>query len=667
MYAVSNLAGGAGMSVSITTESGMATVTIDNPPCNALNRAVREGLVRAVDAIEGDPGVEAVVLRCAGETFAAGADIGEFGQPLRTPHLPDVLHRIETCPKPWVAAIHGTALGGGLELAMACHLRVADRQARLGLPEVTLGLIPGAGGTVRLPRLVRAELAMDMAAGGKPIPAVMAQEAGLVDALADGDLLEQARRRAAQAARDSAWTATLARAVRQPDDRAALDARAAKIRARAGGQTSPGAAAAAIFNALDLPAEQALDAERATFLALRDDPQAEALRHVYLAERDTTRIDRLKNVAPRPCTSIAVIGGGTMGAGIAAAGLLAGLGVIMVERDTAAAEAGRARVAGILDGSRQRGVISDRQHAAMISAFRATAGYDVLDRADIVIEAVFEDMEVKKQVFRALDASTRPDAVLATNTSYLDVDEIACAVANPSRVLGLHFFSPAHIMKLLEIVVPAKVADDVLATGVALAGRLKKIAVFAGICDGFIANRIMSAYRRECEYMLEDGALPWEIDAAMTGFGLPMGMFQMQDLAGLDISWAMRKRQAATRDPAQRYVEIADKLCERGHFGRKTGRGWYLYENGTALPDPEVEALILSDSRRKGITRKAFSADEIMDRILRTMQSEGEKVLAEGIARNGADIDVVMVNAYGFPRWLGGPMFLAGRAGTTPA
>ena len=655
------------MSVSITTEGNIATVTIDNPPVNALGHAVRKGLGRAVEAIEADPAVAAVVLCCAGKTFVAGADIREFGQPPRAPHLPDVLRRIEACPKPWVAAIHGAALGGGLELAMACHFRVADRQSRLGLPEVTLGVIPGAGGTVRLPRLVPAELALDMVAGGKPISAAVAQEAGLVDALADGDLLEQATRRAARAARDGGWTAMLDRPVRQPGDRDAFDARAANIRARARGQTSPGAAVAAIIKALDLPAGQTLDAERATFLALRDDPQAAALRHVFFAERDTTRIERLRNVTPRPCACIGIIGGGTMGAGIAAAGLLAGLDVIMVERDAAAAEAGRGRVETILDGSRQRGLISEQQHAGMIAAFRATAGYDVLDRADIVIEAVFEDMGVKKEVFRALDAATRPEAVLATNTSYLDVNEIAGAVADPSRVLGLHFFSPAHIMKLLEIVVPAKVADDVLATGVALAGRLKKIAVLAGNCDGFIANRIMSAYRRECEYMLEDGALPWEIDAAMTGFGLPMGMFQMQDLAGLDISWAMRKRQAATRDPAQRYVEIADKLCERGHFGRKTGRGWYLYEDGTARPDPEVEALVLSESRRKGITRTAFSPEQIMDRILRAMQTEGEKVLAEGIARNAADIDVVMVNAYGFPRWLGGPMFLAGRAETRPA
>jgi len=655
------------MSVSITTEGNIATVTIDNPPVNALGHAVRKGLGRAVEAIEADPAVAAVVLCCAGKTFVAGADIREFGQPPRAPHLPDVLRRIEACPKPWVAAIHGAALGGGLELAMACHFRVADRQSRLGLPEVTLGVIPGAGGTVRLPRLVPAELALDMVAGGKPISAAVAQEAGLVDALADGDLLEQATRRAARAARDGGWTATLDRPVRQPGDRDAFDARAANIRARARGQTSPGAAVAAIIKALDLPAGQTLDAERATFLALRDDPQAAALRHVFFAERDTTRIERLRNVTPRPCACIGIIGGGTMGAGIAAAGLLAGLDVIMVERDAAAAEAGRGRVETILDGSRQRGLISEQQHAGMIAAFRATAGYDVLDRADIVIEAVFEDMGVKKEVFRALDAATRPEAVLATNTSYLDVNEIAGAVADPSRVLGLHFFSPAHIMKLLEIVVPAKVADDVLATGVALAGRLKKIAVLAGNCDGFIANRIMSAYRRECEYMLEDGALPWEIDAAMTGFGLPMGMFQMQDLAGLDISWAMRKRRAATRDPAQRYVEIADKLCERGHFGRKTGRGWYLYEDGTARPDPEVEALVLSESRRKGITRTAFSPEQIMDRILRAMQTEGEKVLAEGIARNAADIDVVMVNAYGFPRWLGGPMFLAGRAETRPA
>lgn len=647
------------MSVTISTEGGIATVTIDNPPVNALGHAVRDGLVRAVETIEADPTVKAVVLCCAGKTFVAGADIREFGHPPQPPHLPEVLRRIEDCLKPWIAAIHGTALGGGLELAMACHERVADLRARLGLPEVNLGVIPGAGGTVRLPRLVPAERALDMVAGGKPISADVAHEAGLVDALSDGELCEQARHRAAQLAHDGGWTATLARPVRHPDDRDAFDAMAAKIRAKARGQISPGAAVTAISNALDMPPERALDAERVTFLELKDDPQAAALRHVFFAGRATTRIDRLRNVAPRRLGCLGIVGGGTMGAGIAAAGLMAGLDVIMVERDAAAAETGRMRVESSLDGSRKRGLVSEQAYADMIAAFRATTGYDALDRADLVIEAVFEDMDVKKEVFRALDAATRPDAVLATNTSYLDVDEIADAVADPSRVLGLHFFSPAHIMKLLEIVVPDKVADDVLATGVALAARLKKIAVLAGVCDGFIANRIMSAYRRECEYMLEDGALPWEIDAAMTDFGLPMGIFQMQDLAGLDISWAMRKRQAATRDPAQRYVDIADKLCERGHFGRKTGRGWYLYDTATARPDPEVEALILAESHRKGITRTAFSPEQIMDRILGAMQSEGEKILAEGIARNAADIDVVMVNAYGFPRWLGGPMFQA--------
>nr|WP_255596839.1 3-hydroxyacyl-CoA dehydrogenase family protein [Cognatishimia sp. MH4019] len=410
-----------------------------------------------------------------------------------------------------------------------------------------------------------------------------------------------------------------------------------------------------------MDASEALAAERALFLRLKDDPQSRALRHIFFAERSVGK--SLPDGSALPLEHIGVVGGGTMGAGIAVAALLAGLRVTMVERDADAVAAGRTRVVEVLDGSFKRGVLSEDGHAHCLEAFSGSVDYGALAEADLVIEAVFEDMDVKHAVFEALDAVVKPEAVLATNTSYLDVGQIAQAVARPARVIGLHFFSPAHIMKLLELVIPVGADPDAVATGAALGKRLRKITVPSGVCDGFIGNRIMSAYRRACEYMIEDGALPADVDQAMRGFGFPMGIFEMQDLAGLDISWAMRKRQSATRDPAERYVDIADQLCEQGRFGRKTGLGWYLYDGKSAQVDPEVTALIEATSARKGITRTPLSEDEIMGRILDVMQAEGRAILAEGIAARAEDIDVVMVNGYGFPRWRGGPMFMTSEQG----
>lgn len=642
------------MSVAIEITDQIAVVTIENPPVNAAGLEVRQGLWEAVDTLDADPQVTAVVLACAGRTFVAGADIREFGKPPVEPHLPDVLNKIEGAQKPWVAAIHGTALGGGLELAMSCHGRVALSSAKMGLPEVNLGLIPGAGGTVRLPRLVPPTLALTIAAGGKPIAADQALKAGLVDEVVAEDLVSAARTRA----KTQALTPTLARDIKGTLDEG-FDKTEAGILRKARGQKSPKAASEAIRRGVTMEAPEALAAERAAFTALKQDLQSAALRHIFFAERAVGRSARTKGVTPRALNQIGVIGGGTMGAGIAAACLLAGLKVTMIERDAGAAQAGYDRVAGILVNSLKRGLISEGKHSRLMGNFLSAGRYDALSEADLVIEAVFEDMDVKREVFAKLDEVTRPDAVLASNTSYLDVNEIAATVRDPSRVLGLHFFSPAHIMKLLEIVVPERVADDVLATGIALGKQLKKISVLAGVCDGFIANRIMSAYRRECEYMLEDGALPHQIDAAMEDFGFPMGIYRMQDLAGLDIAWAMRKRQAATRDPAQRYVDIADKLCEAGRFGQKAGRGWYIYEDGKPVQDTEVEELIVAESARKGISRQNFDAAQIMVRILGCMQREGRAILDEGIAASPEDIDVVMINAFGFPRWHGGPMFMA--------
>ena len=644
------------MVVTVTSHEGVALVTVDNPPVNATSKAVRQGLLDAHRQIEADNAIKAAVLICAGPTFIAGADIKEFGAPPIAPHLPDLVTELEGGTKPWIAAIHGTALGGGLEVALGCSYRIATATAKMGLPEVTLGLIPGAGGTVRLTRLIGAEPALDMMASGKPIPADRAQQLGLIDEISDRDLLDDAIAFANRIAGQPRPTPILARTSAHDPD--ALDTKISTITAKARGQKSPIAVCQAVRNAIELPAQDALAAERDLFLSLKSDPQSQALRHIFFAERATTKIDMIKDVTARPITQVGVIGGGTMGAGIAAACLLAGLDVVMIERDDAALENGMARCTDILASSLKRALVSQIKHDEMVIAFSGASEYAALAQADIVIEAVFEDMGAKKSVFTALDQVCKQDAILATNTSYLDVDEIAQSVDAPSRVIGLHFFSPAHIMKLLELVVPKDASPVAVATGVALGKRLRKITVPSGVCDGFIGNRIMSAYRRTCDYMIEDGAMPDEVDAAMRDFGFPMGIYQMQDLAGLDISWAMRKRRATTRDPQERYVDIADKLCEMGRFGRKAGAGWYKYEDGKAVIDPVVSAVIHDASARHGIHRKPMNPSEIKAQILTSMRQEAKAILEEGIARKAEDIDVVMVNGYGFPRWKGGPLFM---------
>ncbi|WP_127902336.1 3-hydroxyacyl-CoA dehydrogenase NAD-binding domain-containing protein [Solirhodobacter olei] len=654
------------MTVHLARRGNVAIVTIDNPPVNALGHAVRRELSDTLARIEADVDVAAVVLICAGRTFSAGADVREFDKPPAAPALGAVLRAIDHATKPWIAAIQGTALGGGLELALACRFRIACPNARLGLPEVTLGLIPGAGGTVLLPRLIPADKALEIIGFGKPVNAREAQAVGLIDGIAEGDLLEAAMDFASGILVNPLPPPAIARQVIPESAPGAFVAVATRIAAKTPGQHAPAAAVQALRGSLSIPPIEALAAEAQTFRHLKQSDQSRALRHVFLAERNTTRSVRLDGAAPNDLAMMGVIGGGTMGAGIAAACLLAGLSVVMIERDTAAAAAGAARVSEIIASSEKRGLISAKKHALIKRAFLTSDDYAALARADLVIEAVFEDMGVKKQVFAQLDAVTRPDAILASNTSYLDLNEIAASTRNPARVIGLHFFSPAHVMRLLEIVMPDAAADRTLAKALSLAERLRKVPVLAGVCDGFIANRIMSAYRCECEYMLEEGALPWQVDRAMTAFGMPMGIFQMQDLAGLDISWAMRKRQAATRDQDARYVEIGDRLCEAGRLGRKSGRGYYWYPDGkTPVPDPEVEALIKQESERKRLRRIVPSDAAIMERILSTMQAEGHRILREGIARNADDIDVVMVNAFGFPRWRGGPMFMETRVRTT--
>lgn len=636
----------------------IARVTIDNPPVNALGQSVREGLMAAVADLSGVAGLRAVVLGCAGRSFVAGADIRELGKPPVAPVLPDVLAAIEGAPVPWVAAVQGTALGGGLELAMACHGRVAMAGAKLGLPEVTLGIIPGAGGTVRLPRLVPMADAVTLITSGKPIGAEAAQRMGLMDRLATDDLWVEGEALALHLAKSGAAVPTLSRPLVAAE---AVDWQAIEVdlRKKSRGAQAAVEALAALRDAATLPAEQALMAERARFLRLAAAPEAAALRHIFFAERSAGEALRRAAGDAVDLSHVGVIGGGTMGAGIATALLLAGSSVHLVERDEAATAAAAARVADTIAASVKRGVLSQPQADTALARLGVGSDYAALVACPLVIEAVFEDLAIKREVFAKLDAVMPEDAVLATNTSYLDVNVLAATTRDPSRVLGLHFFSPAHVMKLLEVVRAKATGPRALATGAALAKLLRKIPVVAGVCDGFIGNRMMSAYRRDCDFMLEEGALPHEIDAAMEDFGFAMGIYAVQDLAGLDISWAQRKARAAQRPATERYSRIADRLCEAGRLGRKTGKGWYDYASGKAQVDPFVTGIIEEERRRLGLTPRAFGPEEIMARILGLMQAEGQAILAEGIAQSADDIDVVMVTGYGFPRHKGGPMFMA--------
>ena len=636
-------------------------VSINNPPVNALGQGVRAGLLAAVEQLEQDAALKAMLIVGQGKAFIAGADIREFGKPPMAPALPDVLNRMETGSKLVVAAIHGPALGGGLEVAMATHFRVALAGAKLGLPEVNLGLLPGAGGTQRSPRLMGALPAAELMLSGKHLSAKAALAAGLVDKLAEGDdplvaglayvneLL--ARGVPPRRTRDLA-IADKAAAL------AELDAIALESVKKTRGLFSPAKIIECVRAAVELPFEQGLKRERELFLECLNSPQRQGLVHAFFAERETAKIPEAKAAAPRALASIAVIGGGTMGAGITVSALDAGLSVVMVERDAESIARGQKNVEKVYDGLIARGRMTAEAKAATMARYTPSTSYDAIKHVDLVIEAVFEDIEVKKAVFKELDRVCKSGAVLATNTSYLDIDAIAAVTSRPQDVIGLHFFSPANIMKLLEIVVPSKVAPDVVVTSFELAKRMKKVPVRAGVCDGFIGNRILSVYREAANYVLEDGASPYDIDAAVRGFGYPMGPFQVSDLAGGDIGWATRKRKAATRDPKARYVEVADRIAERGWYGQKTGRGWYLYPEGarTGQDDPEVLAIVDAERKKKGITPRAFSHDEIMRRYMAAMVNEGAKVLEEGIALRPLDIDVTFLFGYGFPRWRGGPM-----------
>ena len=656
--------------VRTSKDGDLLVVTIDHPPVNAISIEVRRGLMAAIDEAEADAHVQGVLLLGAGRGFIAGADIREFGRPPMHPILPEVCNRIEACSKPVIAAIHGPALGGGLEVAMAAHYRLAMPDAKLGLPEVQLGLLPGSGGTQRAPRLMGVEAAVNLMLSGRHMKAQEAVACKLVDQLGEGTDVLQAGLAFAHALLASGATVRRTRdldafKVGYDHQMALLDTIQKDVEKKSRGLFSPLKVIEAVRAGLQMPFDEALAKERQLFLQCIDSPQRAGLIHAFFAEREVVKVPEIKSVTPRALTHVGVIGGGTMGAGIAVSVLDAGLPVTLIERDDEAVARGRHNVEKVYNGLIAKGRMTEQAKAQVMARFNTSTHYDALAQADLVIEAVFEDMAVKKAVFAELDRVCQPKAVLATNTSYLDINDIAASVSRPQDVIGLHFFSPANIMKLLEIVVPEKVSADVVATAFSLATQLKKVPVRAGVCDGFIGNRILAVYRAAADHMMEDGCSPYDIDAAMREFGYPMGPFQVSDLAGGDIGWATRKRRAATRDPQARYVQIADRICERGWFGQKTGRGYYLYPEGsrTGVPDPEVLHIIDAERARANIQPRALTAEQIVRKYMAAMVNEGANVVHQGIALRPLDVDVTFVHGYGFPRHRGGPMKYADMVG----
>lgn len=655
--------------VSYDRQGQIAIVTSDNPPVNALGQAVRQGLVDGVERAAADPDVKAVVIRCAGRTFFAGADIKEFGKPPLDPPLRRVHEVIESCPKPVVAAIHGTALGGGFETALACHYRIAVPSARVGTPEVNLGILPGAGGTQRLPRLVGVDNALEFVVFGKPVAAKKALDMGAIDAIVDGDDL--AAEAIAFAERLVAEGAPLRKVRDLPAERTAdADAAIAAFRKRIArerrGFFAPERCIDAVEAALDLPFDEGMIKERALFTECMEHPQSRAQRYAFFAEREAGAIPGIGKATPRrDIAHVAVIGAGTMGGGIAMSFANAGLPVTMIEVSAKALERGLGIVRRNYESSARKGRLTDDQVEARMGLITGSTDYGDVKQADLIIEAVFEDMDLKKKIFADLDKVAKKGAILATNTSTLDVDEIAAATSRPEDVIGLHFFSPANVMRLLEVVRGARTGDDVIATTMKMAKKIGKVAVLSGVCFGFIGNRMLDVYAREAERMLLEGATPAQVDRALYDFGMSMGPFAMFDLAGVDVAWKTREshRERAPRDPM--YYHVADLLAEMGRFGQKTGKGYYRYEEGdrTPHPDPEVEELIRAEAAKLGIEQREISDNEIVARCLYPMINEGARILEEGIALRPGDIDTIWLNGYGFPVYRGGPMFFGGEVG----
>ena len=646
----------------------VAVITLDNPPVNGMNHALRTRIVEGLDRAKGDSSVNAIVLTGAGGLFSGGADIREFTTPQARaePTLPTVIAIVEASEKPVIAAIGGSCMGGGLELALGCHFRVAAPHAQIALPEVRLGLLPGAGGTQRLPRAIGVEAALNMIVSGASTPCERFGGTALFDAIVDGDVLQAAL---AFASSERAGQRPLPRVrdivIDYPQADALFQFARNTVRAIARGFPAPLKCIEAVAAAVAMPFDEGLRFERELFIQLAQTPESRALRHAFFAERAAAKIpDIPSGTAPRPINAAAVIGAGTMGSGIAICLLDAGVAVTVLETKQEALDKGMATIRSHYDKALAKGRLAAGDAERRIGMLKPTLDYDDLAGADLIIEAVFEDLAVKKQVFERLDAVAKPAAILASNTSTLDLNRIAGFTARPQNVVGMHFFSPANVMKLLEVVRGARTADDVLVTAMNVAKRMRKTAVVSGVCDGFIGNRMIEQYLRQALFLLEEGASPTQVDRALEKFGMAMGPFRMSDLAGNDVGWYIRKRRYVEK-PEVVYSRIADRLCELGRFGQKTGLGWYRYEPGRrdALADPAVDALIASYRSEHGMAPRKIADREIVDRCIYALVNEGARILEDGIASRASDIDVVYLTGYGFPLYRGGPMQYADTIG----
>ena len=653
--------------VSYELVDNIAVISVNNPPVNALSQAVREGILDAVTTAQGDAS-EAIILHCEGRTFIAGADIKEFGKPPQKPGLPSILSAIENSSKPVIAAIHGTALGGGFEVALACHYRCAIASAKVGLPEVKLGLLPGAGGTQRVPRIAGVKAALDMITSGNPVAAPKAKDMGLVDEIIASDDLKAGAIEYGKGLVESG--APLKRIRDITIDPATVepgffDAARKRLARRARGQVAQDKIISCLEAAVNLPMDEGLQRERELFRELVTSPESAAMRHIFFAERLAAKIKDLSRDTPRrEVNKVAIIGGGTMGGGIAMCFANVGIPVLMLEIDDEALQRGMGIIEKNYKITLQKGKMTEDQMGQRIALITGTTDYADLGDVDMVIEAVFENLELKKEIFAKLDAVCKPGAILATNTSYQDVDAIAAATSRPQDVLGMHFFSPANVMKLLEVVRGEKTADDVLATTMAIGKRINKVCALSGVCYGFIGNRMLGGYGREAQMLLMDGCTPSQVDSALEKFGMAMGPLAMGDLAGLDVGYKARQGRTDLPDDPKLY-RIGTLLVEMGRYGQKTGSGFYQYDAETRarVADPEVEAMIKAEAAKIGVEQRDISDEEILQRCFYPLINEGARILKEGIAQRPSDIDVVYVFGYAFPVAKGGPMYYADQIG----